>query len=294
MNTIFVKEVTSSVMGKNIVKLDLNSVGDNTYVLELNINSKKLADIASYIQKTETSNVINNNSNILNKLDWFRKRFVLKKFDKDIKRIIKKNELVGYSVIFSNELKKKNVKKYIEKLLNNFSINEYLCLNSIESNYSKYIEEYISNISVKKEDIKPIIIAESADNVNFDIIDTLNSEYKELNIFCTDKIGKGFQNKIKKINEDVGSCIQILNRNNKDFRKYNVYMFLDKSRTAYLKYKFNKKSCYIDFTNKENDKFNAKYLKLEEGIKNNKYYSNKIKELYELYGKITVSNAIID
>jgi len=186
------------------------------------------------------------------------------------------------------------VKAYIEQVLNNFSINEYLCLNSIKQNYLKYIEEFILNNSLKKENINIVILAESSENISFDIIDTLNSQYKDLSIFCLEKITKGFQNRIKKINDDVGSCIQILNRNNKDFKRYNVCIFLDKTRTEYFKYKFNKKSCCIDFTNKENDKFNTKYLKLEEGIKQNKYYSGKIKELYELYGRITVSNAIID
>lgn len=294
MNAIFVKEVTSSVIGKNIVKFDTTSIGEGNYILELNINNKKLADIEDCIQRTENFDVINKKASIVNKIEGLKKQLVLKKFNSDIKKIIKKNELVGFSVIFSNDLKKKRVKRYIEEVLNNFSINEYLCLNSMEKNYIKYIDEYILNNNLKKEDINPIIIAESADSVSLDIIESLNNEYKELSIFCIDKIGKGFQNKVKKINDDVGSCIQILNRNNKDFRRYNIYIFLDRSRTEYLKYKFNRKSCYIDFTNKENDKYNEKYLKLENDIKNSRYYGNKIKELYDLYGKITVSNVIID
>lgn len=294
MNTIFVKEVTSSVMKKNIVKLDLNHVGNDTHIIELNINSKKLAAISSIISDKEVTCVINKSNGIIYKLNELRKKIVQIKFNNEIKKIITKNELNGYSVIFSNELRKKNVKKYIEELLNNFSINEYLCLNSIEQNYLKYINEYILNNNIKKEKIDIVLIAESADSINLDIVETLNSEYKDINIFCLDKIGRGFQNKIKNINDDVGSCIQILNKNNKDFRKHNVCIFIDKPRTTYSNYKFNKKSCYIDFTNKENDKFNKKYLKLQDGIKKNKYYGNKIRELYELYGKITVSNAIID
>ncbi len=294
MNTIFVKEVTSSVMGKNIVKLNLVNISDNNYIIELNMNSKKLADISTIIQKKDNIHVINKNNGIKSKIQEIQKEITLKKFKKDIKKIVNKNELVGYSVIFSNEFKKKYVKQYIEELLNNFSINEYLCLNSMKQNYLRYIEEYILNNNIKKENINVLLIANDLSNIDMEIVEKLNNEYKELNIFSGNKPSKSFQNKIKKINDETGAFIQILGKNSKDFRKYNICVFIDKSRDEYLKYKFNRKACYIDFTNKENDKFNKKYLKLEEDIKSNKYYNNKIRELYELYGKITVANVIID
>lgn len=294
MNTIFIKEVTSSIMGKNIVKLDLVNIGEDKNILELNINSKKIADISSYIDEINNINVITKHSNLLNKFKNIKKQIDLNKFNRQLKSNIKKHNLDGYLAVFSNELKKKNIKEYIVNILSDFSINEYLCLNSFNQNYLKYIEEYILNESVKKEKINILLLANNVSSIDFDIINKLNSEYKNICIFSIEKVSKSFQNKITKINEETGSCVQILNKNVKDFRAHNVYIFIDKSRAEYLKYKFNKKGCYIDFTNKENDKFNQKYLMLENEVKNNKYKSSKIKELFELYGKNTVSNNIID
>lgn len=294
MNTLFIKEVTSSVMGKKLVKLNTNYVAENEYIYEININNKKLADISSYLESQKQVTAINNPKSISNIIRDIKMRIVLNKFKSDVKKIIKDNDFIGYSVIFSNELKKKMIKEYIESFLNNFSINEYLCLNTIKQNYMKYIEEYILNNNLKREKINILLVCDVTDSISIDMIESLNDEFKELSIFSKNKASKGFQNKIKKINDDTGSCIQILDKSTKDFRKYNVCIFLDKSKTEYLKQKFNKKSLDIDFTNKENDKFNKKYLKLQEGIKLNKYYSNKIKELYELYGKITTSSVIID
>ena len=131
-------------------------------------------------------------------------------------------------------------------------------------------------------------------NLDFELVEKLNSKYKEITIFSHNSVCKSFRNKIKRINDEYGSCIQVLDKKEKDFRKYNVCIFVDLGRTEYRTAKFSKKSCFIDFTNKENDKFNLKYIKLEKKIKEGVYYSNKIKELYEQYGKITVSNSIIN
>ncbi len=295
MNTIFIKEVSNTVMNGKNVKLDVSKVGNENYILEMSLNISKINDISKYINGIKKENVIHNKPTLISTISNFKNKHNINKLKKNMEKLIKNNNLIGYSVVFSNTLKKKkDIKDYIKEILQQFSINEYLFFSTVENNLDKYIEEYKLNNNLKNEDITPAILANDVNNINLNIIKDLNNKYKELVIFSLDKVGKKFQNKIKEINDEYGSCIQILNRSTKDFKRYNICIFIDKSRIEYSKFRFSKNTCFVDFTNKENDKFNEKYLKLEKGMQDQIYYISKIKELYELYGKITVSNAIID
>lgn len=291
MNAIFFKEVADSVLKGKLVKLNYVDIGNEENIIEINISNK----VISYINKDRSkpkSQVISN----FKKNSWVNNihiKYILIKFKNSLIKTLNKNSLIGYFAIYSNDLKKKQyVKEYIEKFLASHSINEYVNTNSVEENLDKYIEEYINKNSIKKENINPLIIVHDIENLNFDLINNLNEKYKEVNIYTKIKPNKRFLNKIKNINDEYGSCIGVLNKSDRDFKKYNIYIFVDKSRSEYAGCKLNKKAGFIDFTNKENDRFNKNYIKLENEIKNNKYSGVKIKELYELYGKITVATVI--
>jgi len=293
MNAIFIKEVQDSALKGRLVKLIYSDIGNEDYVIEINISNK----VINYINE----NIVNLKETVIKqpkKSSLFNSlytKYLLSKFKHELKKIIEKNNLIGYSSIYSNSLKKnKNAKEYIEGLFNQFSINEYVIISTVKNNVDKYIHEYILRSNLKLQDICPLIIVKNTENLSYSFIEDLNNKYKNISIYVPEKPCKLFLNKINTINDEFGSCINILNRSEKDFRKYNTCIFIDKPRTEYSRYKFNKTSCFIDFTNKENDKFNDKYIKLEKDLKNNLYNIAKIKELYEAYGKVTVSNAIID
>lgn len=293
MNAIFIKEVSDTVLNGRLLKFNFSNISDDEYILELNIGNKMIKNITKECSKSSKS-VIDEPA----RLKWINNiilKITVSKFKKNIERIIKRNELIGYSVIYSNDLKKnKRVKQYLDDILNKYSINEYLNLSTVKENVNKYIDEHLTNNRLREENIKLAFLVKDVEKLDLELIENLISKYKEVNIFTIGKVNKSFQNKIKKINDEYGSCIQIIGKAEKDLKKYNVNIFVDDGRTEYSKYKFNRKACFIDFTNKENDKFNKKYIKLEQKIKDGIYYSNKVKELYELYGKITVANAIID
>ena len=294
MNTIFIKEISTSVIKKRLVRFDINKLSDKLGVIEINISDRVLDEISKNRKYIQNSNIVRNNITFGNRLKSLKNNVTEIRFKRSLVKIIKKNKLEGYSVVFSNDLKKKKVKEYIESILVKFDICEYLCKNTMELNFEKYIDEFKSKNNLKTENIVPLIMVNDLEKLNFDIIDALNGKYKELGIFCIGKVDKSFQNRIKDLNDDTGSCIQIVNKNTKNLKGYNVCILIDISRENIVKYKFNKKTCYIDFTNKENDKFNNNYLLLQKNIKDGKYNSIRIKELYNMYGKVTVSNAIID
>lgn len=291
MNTIFIKEVPETVLKGKLLKLNYTNIGSNNYIIEINISNKAITSINRNIIKLKPSVIKNVEKGSI--IDNIFTKWKANKFRHAWTKIINKNKLQGYLAIYSNDLNKE-VKEYLKSFLERFSINEYVNTSTVSKNTHKYIDEFAAKNNLNEENIKPLFIVSNLDNISLDLIEYLNSKYKEVDIFTISKANKRFINEIKKINDEYGSCVGILNKTNKDFRKYNVCIFVDEPRTKYIKYKFNKKTCFIDFTNKENDKFNETYIKLEKGIKNGIYFYDKIKELYELYGKITTANAIIN
>lgn len=292
MNAIFLKEVSDSILNGKIAKLNYINISDEEHIMEINISSKFIKNI---IKK---ENDINSKSrNKLKKSSWIdtlKDRFVINKFEKILYKIVNKNGIIGYSVIYSNKIKKnKDIKKFLEDSLNKFSINEYINTSMVEKNLYKYIDEYVAKNSLNQNQIKPLIITKDTLNLNFDIVTEMNNKYKDIDLLLIENSSNNIIDKINRINDEYGSCINLLHRSHKDLRKYNVYIFVDKAKSEYVKYKFNKKACFIDFTNKENDRFNTQYITLEKELKNNKYHASKIKELFELYGKVTVANAVI-
>ena len=293
MNTIFIKQVPETVLKGKLLNLNYTNIGNEDYIIEINISNKAIAIINKNLVRLKPSVIKNVEKTSI--LDNIATRWKVNRFKNVFTKVINKNNLQDYLVIYSNELNKnKAVKEYINVFLENFNINEYVNLSTVKEHTHKYIDEFIAKNNLKDENIKLLFIVNNLDNISLDFIEELNSKYKEVDIFTNSKANKRFINEIKKINDEYGSCISIVNRLNKDMRKYNICIFIDEPRTKYVKYKFNKKTCFIDFTNKENDKFNENYIKLENGIRNNVYFYDKIKELYELYGKITTANAIIN
>lgn len=287
MNFVFIKEVADTTIDRKDIKFNINNIGNEEYILEIKISNKISSEILRYNNLNKEN--INKKESFVTKV--FR-RYYIKSFIKNLNKIITVNSLSNSFAIFSNNINVE-VRKYLKDILNEFNINEYLCENTMQSNLWKYIEEYKEKNSFSDCDIIPAVLIENAKNLNFDMLEDMNLKYKEMSIFVRGRLEKSFINKINDINEEYGSCIEIIKKMPKDLKRFNVYIFVDKSKLEYIKYKFNKKACYIDFTNKENDRYNEKYLKLKKDVKNGKYYINKIKEMYELYGKVTVSSVLV-
>lgn len=288
MNFVFIKEVADTTIDRKDIKFNINNIGNEEYILEIKISNKISSEILRYNNLNKEN--INKKESFVTK--FFRK-YHIKSFTKNLKKIIAVNSLSNSFAIFSNNINAE-VRKYLKDILNEFNINEYLCENTMQSNLWKYIEEYKEKNGFSDCDIIPAVLIENTKNLNFDMLEDMNLKYKEMSIFVRGRLEKSFVNKINDINEEYGSCIEIVKKMPKDLKRFNVYIFVDKSKLEYIKYKFNKKACYIDFTNKENDRYNEKYLKLKEDVKNGKYYINKINEMYELYGKVTVSSVLVN
>ena len=294
MCAIFFKEVASSVVCNKLLKLNKKYIGKEEYILEIDINSSKLKKVSRALKNNLTSKDIVKKLTLKDRLNRLREEIVLNKFKHALRTVIKRNNLCNYLSVFSIDLKKKKVASYVNEILEDLGIKEYTYENTMELNFEKYIEEYMKKNNLEPQKIVPVILVNDINKLNFNIIERLNNKYKELGIFCMGKMTKDFQKRIKNINDETGSCVQILDNKIRDFKLYNVCILIDVSRESVFKYKFNKKTCYIDFVNKENDKYNENYLKLEEYIEKGKYDVASIKELYSEYGKVTLSNVIMD
>ena len=51
----------------------------------------------------------------------------------------------------------------------------------MKQNYLRYIEEYILNNNIKKENINVLLITNDLSNIDLEIVEVLNNEYKEVN-----------------------------------------------------------------------------------------------------------------
>lgn len=289
MRSLFVKKVADSVVGQNKIKLDITSIGNEEYILELKISESASKEILKCLKLNADIKAVKN-------IKMFAEKILIeihiKKLLKQIKKCVTKNKLEGYVVVFSNNLQKE-VKEYFKKILKEFEINEYVLESTVKNNLWKYIEDFKTQNNFKDGDISPLLLLKNANMLEIDMLEAMNLKYKEIAIYA-EKINSKCLKNVKNINEENGSCIEILKKTDRDFRRFNVYIFVDIPKSNYMKYRFNKKACYIDFTSKENDKYNEKYLILNQKLNQGKYYINKIKEMYELYGKITVSNLLIE
>ena len=55
MNTIFLKEVSGTVLNGKLIKLSYTNVSDDEYILELNISNKAIKNITKYITNLNRS-----------------------------------------------------------------------------------------------------------------------------------------------------------------------------------------------------------------------------------------------
>ena len=103
MNAIFIKKVQDSALKGKLVKLIYSDIGNEDYVIEINISNK----VINYINE----NIVNLKETVIKqpkKSSLFNSlytKYLLSKFKHELKKIIEKNNLIGYSSIYSNSLK---------------------------------------------------------------------------------------------------------------------------------------------------------------------------------------------
>lgn len=257
---------------KNIVnKIYLDS---NHYINEISLSKTKLEEI-----QKESPN--------------FLQRIKNKYLDKDInKKIVKALDRYNkkWYYVFSNQIKNN---KYIMNKVEAFLGYKLNYTNELDTNIFKYVDEYLSkNNSLKKHELKVLLVATSNNSLNFTLLNNLIKEYKSVNIYLKEKPSAYILKRIKQINKAEGTTIEILKKERKQFAEYKVIYFIDDIKENYPRFRLNKDALVIDINLSASDKFNSNVIFMNEFMLEDSTNKNNIQELLKTYNSLELARVI--
>ncbi len=209
-----------------------------------------------------------------------------KNIEKKILKALESYDKKWYFILSKTMQSNKYLANKIESLLGY----KLTPVNELNYNIFKYIDEYLEeNKNLKKHGLKMLLVANTNKNLNFKLLENLINEYKSVNIYLNEKPSAYTLKKIKGINKNEGTTIEIVKKERKVVAEYNVVYFIDDAKGNYPRLRIDKNALIIDVDNIYNDKFNSSIIFMKDYMINNKYKSNidtliKEYELLELSG----------
>ena len=221
------------------------------------------------------------------------KRIKCKLLDLELERVIFKalsaHDKKWYYVLSKDLINSKYLKNKTQSMLGYKQNIE----NELDANIFKYIDEYVSsNKSIKKHEIKVMLVSNTNEDINFTLITNLIKNYKTVNLYIKEIPSAYTMKRIKQINKKEGTTIDILKKERKSFVEYNVVYFVDDVKENYPRFRYNKEALIIDQSLKYRDKFNSNIEFIEEYILNNNVNKDSIMCLTAQYEKIEIANVI--
>ena len=253
----------------NNIRLD-----NNHYINEVSLSKTKLEELQEEPSK------------------WFRKlkRIVI---DKDINRKILK-ALEGHNkkwyYILSKDI---GYNKYLANKAESLLGYKLNVTNELDVNIFKYIDEHLEkNKSLKKHELKILLVSNINENINFTLLNNLIKEYKSVNIYLKEKPSTYTLKRIKQINRTQGTTIDVVKRERKVFTEYNVIYFVDDVKGTYPRFRLNKQALTLDLSTSEQDKFNFSMLFFKEYILKGNVLKDNIERLMKEYKLLELANVI--
>lgn len=160
----------------------------------------------------------------------------------------------------------------------------------MDKNIVKYIDEYVASRSVKKHEIRCLVICSNLSNLSFDVIKRLIKEYKTVNIYLNEKPTNYIIKQINKINKEEGTTIELVKKEKKQLTEFNVVYFVDDVKESYPRLRLNKKALIIDLN--VEDKFNSNIMFLKGYITENNIESEKIRKYIDEYGLLEFASIV--
>ena len=294
MKYIFIRE-SYKKFGNSKIKFVTNTINENTFIDELLLDAKWLERIL--LKKAKSLNNLNKYyykfvDKIKIKLLKTRLYRMLKKHNYLLKNEDADDNIIKY--VLSSEIRVNSQKKnLLDKILQELELQSYATISEYQDNIDRYIESHMNKTKRLPSDIKILIFVNDINRFEFEKIHKLVNKYKKVDFNTCVETRKSTSQKLDRINKEEGTTSCIISLNNKNIKEYNVCVFIDVDRTKYAKYKFGKNTTYIDTSFVEADIYNSYYLKLQECIKKEIVDEKNIKNLFAMYGKITVSTIII-
>jgi len=244
------------------------------YINEVSLSSKKLD-----MRLKKDSKFIQNIKNILYD----------RGLEKKILKALESHDKKWYYVI-SNDIKNTKYNKYISSKAEEVLGYEVVCKNELDSNLFKYAEEYLDkNTHLKKYNLRVLLICKKNKNLNFKLLNNLIREYKNANIYLKEKPSIYIMEKIKKINQEEGTSIDIVNKDKKAFSDIDIAYFVDGLKQDFPRLRFNKNTLILDSDMQDKDKFNSNIIYINDYIKKPDVLKDNINVLMTRYNMITLA-----
>ena len=263
-------------------------------------------------------NVNDTNKNILNKIQLDNINYInevslskkiLDKMEKEPKGVIQKLKYAFKDKNIERKILKAlgpHDKKWYYILANSMPNNKYLTnkaqhllgyklasTNELDANIFKYVDEYLGeNDTLKKHELKVLVVENSNKNLNITLLENLIKEYKSVNVYLKDKPSSYIVKRIKQINKNEGTTIDILKKERKVFKEYNVIYFVDDVKENYPRFRLDKNSLVIDISLSEVDKFNSNIIFLNEYIIKEQIYKENIDKFLKEYNNLQFAGVV--
>ena len=260
-----------------------------------NIDKNRLDKI--YIDGEHYINKVTLSSNTLTNLSQEPKNFLGKLknilYSKRVDYIILK-ALEGYDkkwyYVFEKDM---GFSQYLTIKLEKLLGYKLLNANELDTNIFKYIEEYSKNNSLKKHELKVLLVVNNNKNLNFTTINNLIKEYKNVNIYLSEEPTNYILKRIKQINKEEGTTIDIVKKDRKVFNEYDVVYFLDDKKENYPRFRLNKRSLVMDIDLSYKDKYNTSNIFLNDYLLKDEVCKENIEDILKQYNRLEVGKAIM-
>lgn len=258
------------------------------------------------------------NKNIINKIQLDDNYYINEvSLSKDLLENMEK-EPKGFIQKIKYNLRDKNIQSKILKALgvwdkkwyyilsNNISSSKYLAnktqellgykvtsTNELDANIFKYIDEYLEkDTSLKKHELKVLLVVNDNKNLNLTLVENLIKEYKSVNIYLKEKPSSYILKRIKQINKTEGTTIDIIKKERKVFTEYNVIYFVDDVKENYPRFRLDKNSLILDIGLSEKDKFNSNIIFMNDYVSSDNIYKENIFNILKAYNNLELAIAI--
>lgn len=183
--------------------------------------------------------------------------------------------------------------KYVMNKIQELLGCKYTSSDELDANLFKYIDEFLeANSSLNKHELKILIVANINRSINFTLIESLIKEFKNVNIYLNEIPSSYTLKRINQINKSEGSTIDILKKERKTFKEYNVIYFVDDKKENYPRFRIDKNTLVIDAALKLTDKFNSNLIYIDEYLKREDEYKEQINNLLKQYNRIELAGVI--
>ena len=244
-----------------------------------------------YINEVSLSKQVLDNMDKLHKgiLQTVKYNLMNKNIEGKIFKALEKNS-EKWQCIFSKDFPKN---KYMSNKMQELLGCKYTSSDELDTNIFKYIDEFLeSNSFLNKHELKILIVANANRSINFSLIESLIKEFKNVNMYIKEQPSSYTLKRINQINKSEGSTIDILKKERKAFKEYNVIYFVDDKRENYPRFRTDKNSLVIDESLKLTDKFNSNLIYMDEYLKEENEYKEQIKTLLNQYNRIELAALI--